>query len=81
MISAILTDIMGLGIIIVLLRMNHTIGGLGQSLLHFGKSVDDHEARLRIREASPPPATVIVEKESHVQPGDSEPRRNVPRGS
>jgi len=45
--QSVLTDIMGIGIIVVLLRMNHTLGKLSEGLTHFGRTVNDHEQRIR----------------------------------
>ena len=53
LVAGIFTDVMGIGIIIVLLRMNHTLGKLSQGLIHFGRTVEDHETRLRAVEIRP----------------------------
>lgn len=47
MIEAMLSDVLGIGIILVLLRMNHTIGGLAKSIKHFAGVIEDHEERIR----------------------------------
>lgn len=47
MIEAMLTDILGIGIILVLLRMNYTIGSLAKSIKHFAGVIEDHEERIR----------------------------------
>lgn len=73
MIEAMLTDILGIGVILVLLRMNHTLGGLAKSIKHFAGIIEDHEIRLRSVERSIP---VIIEKTEthfhveHERPGD-----------
>lgn len=56
----IVTQAIGISVVVVLLRMNHTLGQLVAGLKHVSDVIEDHEIRLRAVEAAEAMRTRIL---------------------